>query len=237
MIVAIMQPYFFPYIGYFQLMDAVDVFVFYDDAQYMKGGWVNRNRILLDGTPAWWTFPIVRDDYRLSIRERCYARTPEQVRSLLGKLEGAYREAPHFDAARSLVADYLLHDEPLVSGFNQSVLADLASRLGMRSRLIASSTIDHNRSLGGQDRVIELCRRLGATRYLNASGGRALYDACAFAAAGMELGFVEPEPTDYSQFGQAHVPFLSIVDVLMFNSLPAARAMLARRRIVPAQCS
>jgi hypothetical protein len=230
MIVAIMQPYFFPYIGYFQLMDAVDVFVFYDDAQYMKGGWVNRNRILQHGRPAWWTFPIIREDYRLPIRERRYGRTPEQLRSLLGKLEGAYRNAPHFASVHTLVAEYLAHEEPGVAPFNQFHLTGLAKHLGIRCEFVSSSSIDHDAALGGQDRVIELCRRLGATHYLNASGGRALYDAASFAAAGMELGFVDPEPTQYRQFDAPHVPFLSIVDVLMFNALPEASALLRHRR-------
>lgn len=237
MIVAIMQPYFFPYIGYFQLMDAVDVFVFYDDAQYMKGGWVNRNRILRDGQPAWWTFPIVREDYRLPIRERRYGRSPEQLRSLLGKLEGAYRDAPHFAPVHAVVAEYLGHDEPGVAAFNQFHLTGLARRLGIRCEFVASSSIDHDTTLGGQDRVIELCRRLGATHYLNASGGRALYDAASFAAAGVELGFVEPESTHYRQFDAPHVPFLSIVDVLMFNAWPEARALLCHRHATSASAA
>ncbi len=232
MIVAIMQPYFFPYIGYFQLMRAVDRFVFYDDAQYMKGGWVNRNRILQHGDAAWWTFPIVRDDYRRPIRERRYATSPGQVRSLLGKLDGAYREAPHFAATRALAAGYLDADDISVSGFNMHHLTGIARTLDIPCEVLASSRVEHDRSLSGQARVIDLCRRLGATHYVNAIGGVGLYDAAAFERAGIELQFLRPATTTYPQLGEPHVPFLSILDVLMFNSRDQARHLLSQHELL-----
>jgi hypothetical protein len=234
MIVAIMQPYFFPYIGYFQLMKAVDCFVFYDDAQYMKGGWINRNRILQNGAAAWWTFPIERDDFRLPIDQRRYARSPERTRSLLGKLDGAYREAPHFASTRALTADYFNDSHSVVSAFNQMHLADIARRLDIRCEFLLSSQLDQDSALGGEARVIDLCRGLGATHYLNAMGGTALYNAATFARAGIELGFVQPAMTDYPQLGRPHVPFLSIIDVLMFNPIERVRAMLDRHAIMQA---
>ena len=232
--VAIMQPYFFPYIGYFQLMDAVDLFVFYDDAQFMKGGWVNRNRILHKGQAAWWTCPIVREDFRLPICERRYATSDAQRESLQGKLEGAYRRAPCYADTMPLIAGHLAFEDDRVSAFNQAHLKGLASTLGITCRFETSSTIEHDRTLSGQDRVIELCKRVGATHYFNASGGRALYDAAAFADAGMALSFVEPGAVSYPQFDAPHVPFLSIVDVLMFNTVPQAEALLRECRHVPA---
>ena len=228
--VAIMQPYFFPYIGYFQLMDAVDLFVFYDDAQFMKGGWVNRNRILREGAPAWWTYPIVREDFRLTIRERRYAKSDANTASLLGKLEGAYRRAPHYATTQDLVATCFACDDDSVAGFNQAHLADLAKRLGIGCDFAISSQIDHDRTLGGQERVIALSKAVGATRYFNAIGGRALYDPAAFADAGIDLCFVEPGAVAYPQFGDPPVPYLSIVDVLMFNTPAQASALLGQCR-------
>lgn len=232
--VAIMQPYFFPYIGYFQLMDAVDTFVFYDDAQFMKGGWVNRNRILHKGEAAWWTYPIVREDFRLTIRERRYGKSDAQLASLKGKLEGAYRRAPCFTDTMPVIAAHLAHDDDHVSRFNQAHLEGLAGWLGIDCRFATSSAIAHDRTLSGQARVIELCRQLGATQYFNAIGGLALYDPKAFADAGIELSFVEPGPVSYPQFDAPHVPFLSIVDVLMFNTVPQAKALLRECRHVHA---
>ena len=232
--VAIMQPYFFPYIGYFQLMDAVDTFVFYDDAQFMKGGWVNRNRILHKGEAAWWTYPIVREDFRLTIRERRYGKSGAQLESMKGKLEGAYRRAPRSPASCPRSAAHLAHDDDHVSGFNQAHLEGLASLLGIDCRFATSSEIDHDRTLSGQARVIEICRQLGATQYFNAIGGVALYDPKAFADAGIELSFVQPGPVSYPQFDDPHVPYLSIVDVLMFNTVPQAKALLRECRHVHA---
>ena len=232
--VAIMQPYFFPYIGYFQLMDAVDTFVFYDDAQFMKGGWVNRNRILHKGEAAWWTYPIVREDFRLTIRERRYGKSDAQLESLKGKLEGAYRRAPCYADTMPVIAAHLAHDDDHVSRFNQAHLEGVSAMLGIDCRFATSSEIDHDRTLSGQARVIELCRQLGATQYFNAIGGLALYDPKAFADVGIELTFVEPGRVSYPQYGDPHVPYLSIVDVLMFNTLPQAKALLRECRHVHA---
>lgn len=232
MIVALMQPYFFPYIGYFQLMSAVDCFVFYDDAQYMKGGWVNRNRILYDGAPGWWTHPIVREDYRLPIRQRRYARSPARTTALLAKLDGAYRTAPQFAPTVAMATEYLDNDLETVSAFNQAHLEGIARRLGIDCTFVPSSQLDYDRALGAQSRVIDLCRRLGASAYLNAMGGSALYDAGEFARRGLELGFVHPEVTTYPQLDRPHVPFLSIIDVLMFNSVEQASALLGRYDVV-----
>lgn len=228
-----MQPYFFPYIGYFQLMHAVDVFVFYDEAQYMKGGWVNRNRILREGAPAWWTFPIVRDDFRLPIAERFYSGDAAEGQRLLDKLENAYRRAPGFAATRTLLARHLHAGERRVAAFNRAHLEEIARLLGLHCRFFASSEIEHDRSLKGQARVLELCHRLGARRYINAIGGRELYDAEAFARAGIELALVQSTPALYTQFGQPHVPFLSIVDVLMFNAPEQAQALTTHYRLLP----
>lgn len=234
MIVAIMQPYFFPYIGYFQLMEAVDCFVFYDDAQFMKGGWVNRNRILRDGAPAWWTFPIVRDDYTLPIRERRYFRTREQDAAMLAKLEGAYRGAPRYWETRAVLASCFEDATDSVSIFNQGHLQALSRRMDIQCEFVRSSEVDGDRSLRGQERVIDLCKRLGATQYINASGGVDLYDADAFAEAGIELGFIRSLPTSYAQLGAPHVPFLSIVDVLMFNDEARIRQLLGHfERMTP----
>ena len=226
MIVAIMQPYFFPYLGYFQLMQAVDCFVFYDDAQYMKGGWVNRNRILHDGEARWWTYPVVRENFRLPICQRRFDRSPDHDASLLDKLHGAYRRAPYKDPATALVEDTLASGASGIASLNEQGLRRVAERLGIGCRFLSSSQIEHDRNLSGQARVLDICRRLGATQYLNAIGGVDLYDPVAFADAGIELGFVRPRLRPYEQFKHPHVPFLSVVDALMFNPAEAVRAML-----------
>lgn len=235
MIVALMQPYFFPYIGYFQLMHAVDCFVFYDDAQYMKGGWINRNRILLHGKPSWWTYPVVHDDFRLPINQRTYHRSDRQVTSLLDKVAGAYRDAPCFDDTFAMLSGQLRGGSDNVAAFNRAHAQQVATdSLGIRCEFLASSQIDCDPALRGQDRVIAICRQLGADVYVNAIGGLELYDHGTFEDAGIQLRFLRTGAVDYPQFGDDHVPSLSIIDVLMFNAPRHRSALLERYQLTDA---
>ena len=218
MVITIMQPYFFPYIGYFQLMAAVDCFVFYDDAQYMKGGWINRNRILRNGSPAWWTFPVVHDDYRLPINQRCYSRNSDQIRSLLSKIEGAYADAPYYRIVFPLLTELLNSNNENVASYNICVLERLARHLGIKCNFLLASSFQESAALQAQSRVIEIGRHLGASKFINPIGGLELYENTHFADIGIELSFLKTRPTTYPQFGSTHLPFLSIVDVMMFNS-------------------
>ncbi len=234
MVVAIMQPYFFPYIGYFQLMQAVDCFVFYDDAQYMKGGWINRNRILREGAPAWWTRPIVRDSYRLPISQRRYSDAISDKESLLGQLDGAYRKAPQFSAVMPALRHWMHELDTCVADFNKKTLTSMARMFGVKCDFRVSSEFPQTAHLKGQDRVISICQQLGATHYLNASGGRHLYDSDAFNQAGIELSFTSSLQTQYPQFSNKHVPFLSIVDVMMFNDPYQISGLLNQYKVLAA---
>lgn len=226
MVITIMQPYFFPYIGYFQLMAAVDCFVFYDNAQYMKGGWINRNRILRNDSPAWLTFPIVHDDYRLPINQRCYFRNSGQIRSLLSKIEGAYAEAPYFRYVFPLLTELLNSNNENVASFNVCVLERLARHLGIKCNFLLASSFQDSAALQAQSRVIEICRHLGADIFINPIGGLELYENTHFTDAGIELSFLRTRPSTYPQSGSTHLPFLSIVDVMMFNSESQIFALL-----------
>jgi len=232
MIVAIMQPYFFPYIGYFQLMSAVDCFVFHDDVQFIKGGWINRNRILISGAPAWWTFPVTKSDHSLTIKERFYLGEAAQVHSMLRRIEGAYRKAPQFNKAFPLISACLETSNQNVAEFNQSHLEAIAKEIGIKCNFLVSSKMTKNNELSAQDRVIDICLRIGATRYINPIGGLDLYDSNAFIRAGLELNFIKSCPTAYAQFDCPHVPFLSILDVLMFNSFEQTAELLNNYEIV-----
>jgi len=220
-----MQPYFLPYIGYWQLFCAVDRFVVYDNIQYTKKGWINRNRFLRNGTDAWFTVPLKAGSAHLSIAERTIADDFEPG-TLLRPLAAAYRKAPHFGDVfpmiESVVAapsrnlfEYLLHG-----------LLTVAAHLEIRTPVVVSSAVDIDHGLRAEHKVIALCRALGADRYYNPIGGHALYSAAEFADAGIELRFVQTRPIAYAQFGGPFVPALSIVDVMMFNSPEAVGRML-----------
>ncbi len=230
MIAAIMQPYFFPYIGYFQLMRAVDVFVFYDDVQYMKGGWINRNRILGKDGAAWLTLPVQRDSISLNINQRSYL-LDGNVESVKRQLHAAYVKAPEFCETSLFVNELLDFADSNVAAFNINLLVSLARKLDIGCKFVTSSAIEKPHDIKGEARVIDLCRRVGADRYINPLGGRKLYKHTAFLEHGIQLDFLDGNATYYAQFGAPHLPSLSIIDVLMFNSLTQARALLADYRL------
>jgi len=213
-----MQPYFFPYIGYFQLMRHVDRFVIYDDVQYMKGGWINRNRILHDGKPQWITVPVRRDRLTLPINQRYYLLDEHEIKCIKRRLWSCYSNSDRFDEAIRFINGLLESYDLNVATFNTRLLVSLAARLGITCELLISSELPKRENLTGQERVIDICRLLGADNYLNPIGGAHLYEASAFEKAGVRLEFIRTRPLSYQQAGQPHVPFLSIIDVLMFNS-------------------
>jgi WbqC-like protein family len=233
MIVSIMHPYFFPYIGYFQLIFQSDIFVLSDDAQYINLGWVNRNRILRNGEPCWFTFPVRKGSSHLKINQRSYLLDRATIGRLLRRLEAAYRKAPHFEAIFPVVEELLSFGDANVAAFNINLIERIAARLGIATRFVLSSTMANDNSLAGQERVIDMCRRLGATHYVNPVGGLRLYTAERFAAAGMTLSFLKAGLSAYPQFEHSPVPGLSIIDVLMFNSDEAVARLLRDYRLQP----
>ena len=224
--VAVMQPYLFPYIGYFQLMASADRFVIHDDVQYIKGGWINRNRILSDGVPRWITLPVARGTHPLTIHQRSYAPGPEGPSRFLRRLEAAYRPAPNFAETFELVRALLLHEDRNVASFNVQALRGIADSIGITTQFVVSSEMTKDDSLKGEARVIAICEALGAETYVNPIGGIALYDHARFAEHGIQLAFLRPEPRAYRQLGTGFVPGLSIIDVLMFNDAATVREVL-----------
>ncbi|WP_324779471.1 WbqC family protein [Thiobacillus sedimenti] len=212
---AIMQPYFFPYIGYWQLIRAVDRFVIYDDVNYIKGGWVNRNRVLVNGEVVYLTVPL---DHASPFRRICDTRlAPARPwrEKLVRTIELAYRRAPCFDEVYPFVADLVRHETDSLSEYLVHQLRTIAAFLGIRTEFVPSSRAYGNAALAAQARVVDICRREGADTYVNASGGQALYDAGTFRGAGIDLRFIAMRPIPYAQRSAAFVPSLSIIDALM----------------------
>jgi WbqC-like protein family len=223
--VAIMQPYFFPYIGYFQLLKAADVFVVYDNIKYTKKGWINRNRFLQNGTDAFFSIPLQNDSDSLDVVDRTIAPAFEK-KKLLNQLRAAYAKAPRFELAFALFEQCVMHGECNLFRFILHALERTVAELGIGTRIVLSSSVPIDHSLRGQDKVLALCEVLGATTYINAIGGTSLYGAEAFEARGIDLRFLQSRPVTYPQFGNPFVPWLSILDVLMFNEIDTVRALL-----------
>lgn len=217
-----MQPYFFPYLGYFQLIAAVDVFVVYDNIQYTKRGWINRNRILRDGEAALLSLPLKKASDYLDVRERELAADFRRDK-MLNQIRGAYRLAPFFERTMPLIEDIVQYDENNLFGYLHHSIAKICAYLGLATRIRISSQVPIDHSLRGQDKVLAFCRAQDAGLYVNAIGGMELYSRAAFAAQGIDLKFIRSKPFEYPQAGRSFTPSLSIIDVLMFNSLDAVR--------------
>jgi hypothetical protein len=231
--VAIMQPYFLPYIGYWQLMHHVDVFVVYDDIEYTKKGWINRNRFLSSGQPETFTLPLKKDSDFLDVRDRQLSDNFDaDKRKLMRRLEAAYRNAPFYQEGKSLLADILASNEENLFQFIYQSIEYIHTRLGMASRLVVSSTLGISRQLKGQDRVIASCKMLGATEYINPIGGIELYDRNAFSAEGIQLHFQQVRLLEYYQHNHQFVPNLSIVDNIMFIGYQGVMKLLPEMDLI-----
>lgn len=226
-----MQPYLLPYIGYWQLLAAVDRFVVYDNIQYTKKGWINRNRFLRNGSDAMFTLPIKKDSDYLTVAERSVADDFDP-QALLAPLASAYRKAPMFSAVYPLLESIATASPRNLFDYLHHSLVATAAYLDIRTPIVVSSSVPIDHALKGEGKVIALCQALGASRYVNFVGGRELYSVPAFAAAGIELKFIQSRPIVYPQFGGPFVPSLSILDVMMFNPADAVRRMLGDYELV-----
>lgn len=220
-----MQPYFLPYLGYWQLLAAVDRFVIYDNIQYTKKGWINRNRFLRNGTDAFFTLPLQKASDYLNVADRTIADDFEPA-AMLNAWASAYRKAPSFHEVFPVLERIVTAAPRNLFEYLRHSLAVTAEYLDIQTPMVVSSSIAIDHSLRSEQKVIALCTALGANRYVNFVGGRELYSAEAFAAAGLDLKFIQARPIAYRQFADPFVPALSIVDVMMFNSKEAVRRMV-----------
>ena len=217
--VAIMQPYFLPYIGYWQLINAVDKFVVYDNIEYTKKGWINRNRFLQNGKDELFTLPLKKDSDYLHIRDRYLSDNFEiQQKKLLRRFENAYRKAPNYEGGIALLKDSLLFDGKNLFQYIFNSIKTVCAYLDIKTELIVSSELEMDHSLRKEQRVIAICKALKATDYMNPIGGVNLYNKQDFTEQKLNLHFQQVKPYSYTQFDNDFVPHLSIVDVVMFNN-------------------
>jgi hypothetical protein len=214
----IMQPYFFPYIGYFSLFDVADTFVIYDDVNYIKKGWVNRNNFFSQSGPQRFTLPISKVSQNAKICDLQLLPLEESKIQFFKKLSHAYTKAPHYLAVMALLADIFVCNTRVLADFLVNALVRLNDYLGITVDIVRSSQCQLGARLLGEERIIDIAKSLHAEKYINAIGGMHLYSGSTFQEHGMTLQFLKHKGTDYWQFSDIHTPYLSIIDVLMFNS-------------------
>ncbi|MDO6390229.1 WbqC family protein [Pontibacter sp. BT731] len=231
--VAIMQPYFLPYIGYFQLMNAVDTFVVYDNIEFSKKGWVQRNRYLQGGKDQLFSLPLKKDSDYLNIVDRCLGDVYiSESEKLLRRLESSYRKAPYFSDAFPVIEKCVKHQDRNLFNFIFHSLKVIREYIDLDSELIVSSRIDIENGLKGEERVIATCKALGAKHYINAIGGIELYNKSRFLKEGIALSFIKSEQIIYQQFGDNFISNLSILDVMMFNDRETIKQFLKRYNLI-----
>ena len=222
----IMQPYFVPYIGYWQLMNVVDKYVIYDDVNFIKGGWINRNRILINGKTNYFNIPMMGASPNKLINEVNVNKDERLIRKNLRTIEGAYKRAPYYQVVYPIIERIFKTEKENIAEFIYESFQIINDYLGIETELIMSSTLNKECSLKGEDKVLAICKELGATEYYNAIGGQKLYSFEDFRKHGIALKFVQTEKIVYEQFGEEFKPDLSIIDVMMFNSSTEIRKML-----------
>lgn len=224
--VGIMQPYFLPYIGYWQLMNAVDKYVIYDDVNFIKRGWINRNRILVNGKVQYINLPLLGISQNKLINEIMVNPDPKLMENNLRTLEMAYRKAPCFQEIFPLMQQIMTCGKENAAEFIAESFRIINGYLGITTELIMSSSLQKDNSLKGQEKILAICRELHATDYYNAIGGQELYCYSDFEKQNMRLHFVKTNPIEYTQFGGVFEPFLSIADVMMFCPKEEIQQML-----------
>ncbi len=230
--IAIMQPYFLPYIGYFQLLAAVDKFIVLDDVNYINRGWINRNRLLLNGVAHTFTVPLRGASQNRLICEIELDDNQGWREKLLRTIRQAYGKAPCYTQISALLESLINYPSTRLDEFILNSLREITRYLSLEVDIVNTSRIYENSHLKGQDRILAICQQECANVYINPIGGMDLYDRSGFAARELSLYFLCSRPISYSHGKGEHVPWLSIIDVLMFNEPSVVRKLLAETDLV-----
>lgn len=222
----IMQPYFFPYIGYWQLINSVDKYIIYDDVNFIKGGWINRNRILFNGDSKLINVQMYKSSANKLINEIEVMGNFSYNKKLLKTIECCYKKAPYFNHVFPLIENIINYEETNLACYLINSIKYICSYLMIDTELIISSDMRKNNNLKGEEKVIEICNVLGAKEYYNAIGGKELYSYKRFSQNEIILKFLQTKDIKYPQFENEFIPNLSIIDVMMFNSVQEVRHLL-----------
>jgi hypothetical protein len=238
---AIMQPYFFPYIGYYQLIESVDKFILYDNLNFINHGWINRNRILMKNIGAFWIIvPLKHKSSFAKISEIEIDDSTNWRYKTIKTLRINYHRAPMFDAVFPLLSHLISFETASISAFNSYAIKSICNYLQIRTIIeddagkylgIENELIDLAINSPGNfdkktSRVINICKQEKATIYHNAIGGMMLYPRKEFSRHQMQIKFISTNKISYKQFDEKFTPDLSMIDILMFNSVDTIKIML-----------
>ncbi|MBB1290171.1 WbqC family protein [Pseudoalteromonas sp. SR43-6] len=226
---AVMQPYLFPYLGYYQLVNAVDAFIFYDDVTYIKNGYINRNNILVNGQAQRFTVPVPGASSNILIKELNF---DANVKKTLKTISQSYAKSPYFNDVYPIIEKILTSTERQVHTLCANSIISVFSYLGINKQFKFSSELEYNRDLPAADKLIAMAGLLNGKHYINSPGGKDLYSKEYFSNKGVNLSFIEMQSVIYEQGKSEFVPYLSMIDVLMWNSKEQVKKLLTKSRLV-----
>lgn len=223
-----MQPYLFPYIGYFQLVNAVDKFVIYDDVSFIKQGWINKNKILVNNAAYAFSVPLKNVSSFVHINntlvdDKMYDHWKKKF---FRTLEQAYGKAPFFKTVVEGIKTVFENNPTSIARLALSSIDFVCNYLDIKTEIVPTSSVYNNMHLKSENRVIDLCKKENARVYINAAGGIDIYSGDNFLREGIQLYFLQHRKISYHQFNKEFIPFLSIIDVMMFNSSAEISSML-----------
>lgn len=221
-----------PYIGYWQLINAVDKFVILDDVNYINKGWINRNNILVNGQAKLFTIPLSDASQNKKINEISISDDSKWSSSLLKTIEYNYKKAPFYNQVFSLIQESILFSDKNLSAFIYNSIKNVCNYLNIETQIISSSATFNNSELKSSARILDICIKANADDYINPIGGTELYEKNAFLEKGITLHFLKTSEITYSQFSDTFIPWLSILDVMMFNSADEIKSILEKHSLV-----
>jgi len=221
-----MQPYFFPYIGYWQLINAVDTFVIYDDVNYIKQGWINRNKILENGVAKYFNLLLKKASSNKLINEIAIIDDSKTKKKMLKRLHSCYCNAPYFNESYAIIKKIIYYENNSLSNYLKNHIEKICDYLTINTKIIMSSDLKKDNSLRKQNKILEICQILNEKIYINPIGGKELYKKQEFSYKNISLFFLDTKSINYKQFSNEFVPNLSIIDILMFNSEEKVKKLL-----------
>jgi predicted nucleic-acid-binding Zn-ribbon protein len=234
--IGINQPYFFPYIGFWQLMNAVDEYVLADNLNYIKQGYINRNKILINKEPQYYRLPVHKPSQNKLICEHEISLDEIEIEKMLHTIQCEYRHAPNFERVYAHIKEVLEYGltEKNLAAFLENAIKLTARELGIKTPILrASKDVILDRDYKRENYVVATCKKLGGTEYYNAIGGTKLYFQDFFRANDLGLKFVKTNSDiSYEQFGNEFIPNLSIIDVMMFCSKEQISDMLEAYELI-----
>lgn len=227
MIAGVTQPYLFPHIGYFQLIQSVDRFVLYDDVSFIKRGWINRNKILVNSKSYMFTIPCKGASQNIKINKvELFDESHKALNKLVSTIKHSYSKAPQYEVVLSLIESIISIETNSIVELIQRSLTSILEYLDINKIILRSSEqFTHLTQLDRSDRLIQICKELKADQYINTPGGKDLYNKAYFNSKGIKLSFIESNKIRYKQYNNPFVPDLSIIDILMFNDKEKVKEM------------